>query len=269
MIENLQQGIKKDDGKDRYDLLHPYSMEQLVKILSMGARKYAARNWENGLNWSRLIASLKRHLAAIERGEDYDPESGLLHSAHVECNAHFLTAYYKIFPQGDDRKPKYLSPKKIGLDIDGVLGDFTGHITAYFGVERIPTHWNDPIIRDLFEKVKKDEKFWATMPVKTPYTDIPFEPHCYITARSIDPKVTQKWLDDNRFPTAPLICIPPEGNKVQVAKDAGVEIFVDDCYKNFVELTNGGIFTYLFDAPYNRHYNVGHRRCFSLKELGN
>lgn len=38
-------------------------------------------------------------------------------------------------------------------------------------------------------------------------------------------------------------------------------------YKNFVELNNAGICCYLYDAPHNRRYNVGHKRLFSLKDL--
>lgn len=257
-------GERKNEGKLRYDLLHPYSMEQLAQIFTFGSQKYAPRNWEKGMPWSKILASLKRHTAAIERGEDIDQESGLLHSAHVECNAHFLTAYYKIFPEGDDRNQTYLNPKKIGLDIDGVIGDFIGHL---MGAGYEPQHWNDPGVREKFEKIKTDKDFWATIPVKTPYTEIPFEPHCYITARSVDPAVTQKWLDDNKYPTAPLYCVGGNESKIETAKKSGVEIFVDDYYTNFVELTNGGIFTYLFDAPYNRKYDVGHRRIHSLKQL--
>lgn len=262
----MSEGLRYNEGKIRYDLMHSFAKEQLAKVFTMGAKKYAERNWEKGMAWSKVLASLHRHLEAIERGEDYDAESGLLHAAHVEWNAHALCAYYKIYPQGDDRPIK--DQRKIGLDIDGVLGDFCKHIYVYLGQEpRGQTHWNDPYIRENFDKVKNDPKFWATLPVLNPATDIGFEPHCYITARSIDPKVTQEWLDRNGFPKAKLYCVGPGESKIQVAKDSGIEIFVDDCYNNFYELTKAGIFTYLFDAPYNQQYNVGHKRIKSLKEI--
>lgn len=268
MAYNQQEGLRYNAGKLRYDLLHPKATEGLVKILSFGASKYEPRNWELGMKWSKVIPSLKRHIAAIEKGEDYDPESGFLHIDHVQCNAHFLSAYYSIYPQGDDRAIKALIPRKIGLDIDGVLADFTRHLLGHLGcLNHIPTHWNDPIIRNGFEKIKKDISFWETIPVLTPPKDIPFEPHCYITSRSIEANVTQNWLDLNRFPKAPLICVGHDESKIDAAKKSGIEIFVDDRYENFVELTNAGIFTYLFDQSYNRHYEVGHRRLKSLKEL--
>jgi hypothetical protein len=38
----------------------------------------------------RYTAALLRHLAAREQGEVCDPESGLLHAAHMACNAMFI-----------------------------------------------------------------------------------------------------------------------------------------------------------------------------------
>jgi uncharacterized HAD superfamily protein len=263
----MEEGLRYNEGKIRYDLMHPFAKEQLAKVFTFGANKYAEHNWQKGMKWSKVLSSLHRHLEAIERGEDYDSESGLLHAAHVEWNAHALCAYYKIYPQGDDRQIRP-SPK-IGLDIDGVLADFSNYLLKYTNKNRTHPnlHWNDPLIRAEFEKVKKDEVFWSTIPILSNPLDIHFEPHCYITARSIDPKITQEWLDNNGFPKATLYCVGVGESKIEVAKKSGLEIFVDDCYANFHELTKAGIFTYLFDAPYNLHYNVGHKRIKSLKEL--
>lgn len=261
-------GLRYNSGKLRYDLIHPWAHEQLAKVLTLGANKYAERNWEKGMSWSNVIASLKRHLAAIESGEDYDIESGLLHAAHVACNAHFLTAYYKIYQQGDDRPVSYLRPSKIGLDIDGVLADFVGHLMKVSGNEgHVPEHWNDPIVRREFEVIKRDPSFWASIPPLLSREDIPFEPHCYITARSVDKEVTEKWLADHLFPRAPVYSIGIGESKIDVAKKSGIDRFVDDSYTNFVELTNAGIFTYLYDASYNKKYDVGHRRIKSLSDL--
>jgi hypothetical protein len=263
--DKKEEGLRFNEGKIRYDLMHPFAKEQLAKVFTMGSIKYAERNWEKGMKWSKILASLHRHLEAIERGEDYDQESGLLHAAHVEWNAHALCAYYKIYPQGDDRPIKPI--KKIGLDIDGVIADFDGHLCKLFDIPQNSVHWNDPVIVAAFEKVKKDPKFWLNLPILTAPKDIPFEPHCYITARSIDPEVTQKWLNTHGFPKATLYCVGSNDSKIEVAKQSGIDIFVDDRYENFVELTRAGIFTYLMDASWNQHYNVGHRRIKSLKEI--
>lgn len=262
-------GKRYNQGKLRYDLVHPFAHEQMVRVLTKGAEKYSERNWEGGMAWSKILASTERHLAAIKAGEDYDPETGELHAAHLACNAHFLTAYYKIFPQGDDRPHEYLKNKrKIGLDIDGVLADFVGHLMRVSGNgDHMPEHWNDPIIRKEYENFKDDPKFWSEIPPLLTREDVPFEPHCYITARSVDPAITQAWLDKNMFPKAPLYCVGHGESKIETAKKSGINIMVDDSIANFLELTNAGIFTYLYDTAYNKKYNVGHRRIKSLREL--
>jgi uncharacterized HAD superfamily protein len=258
-------GLRYNKGKLRYDLVHPDAHQEMVKVLTMGAEKYAERNWEKGMKWSNIIASLKRHIAAIEMGEDYDAESGLLHAAHVACNAHFLTAYYKIYPQGDDRPHSYLNSLKIGLDIDGVLADFDLHLCNTVGIDlHNITHWNDPIIKKHYEAIKHDENFWLTMPTLIKPEDIPFEPHVYITSRSIDSKITKKWLHDNGFPDAPVHSIGTNESKVDTAIKSNIDIFIDDKWQNFIELNASGICTFLMDAPHNRKYNVGYKRIFNF-----
>ncbi len=61
--------------------------------------------------WTEVIASAMRHLEAIRLGEDIDEESGLLHAAHLQCNAAMLTEYYFTKQDFDNRK------KYIGIDI--------------------------------------------------------------------------------------------------------------------------------------------------------
>ena len=260
-------GLRFNEGKTRYDLIPTFAQEQYAKVLTKGAEKYAERNWEKGMRWSKVLASLERHLQAIKRGEDYDSETGLLHSAHVMTNAAFITEYYKIYPQGDDRPHNYLNRPKIGLDIDEVLADWVGHWVKYHKQDT-PENWNfDRVIGEKFKQLKDDKDFWMSIPVKTKPNEIPFEPHCYITSRSIPNEWTEEWLDKNGFATMPVYSIGVGISKVEVAQKAGIDIFVDDRYENFVELNNAGICTYLFDAPHNKRYNVGHKRIYSLNEL--
>lgn len=86
-------GLRFNTGKDRWDLLPMDATEQVVKVMTRGAEKYAERNWERGMKWSICQGSLMRHLARAAMGERLDPESGLSHMAHVACNAMFLLAY--------------------------------------------------------------------------------------------------------------------------------------------------------------------------------
>lgn len=263
----MSKGLRYNEGKLRYDLLHPISQEGIVKVLTKGAEKYAPRNWEKGMEWSKVIASMKRHIAAFEKGEDFDEETGLLHVDHIQCNAHFLSAYYKIAPQYDDRRHLYLERPKIGLDIDEVLADWVGHWTKYFGQE-VPETWNfDRNIKDKFNKLSNNKDWWLSIPVKTPPSDIHFEPHCYITSRSIPKEWTEEWLDMNGFPTMPVYSVGFGESKIDVAKKSGIDIYVDDRFENFVEINNAGICCYLLDAPHNKRYNVGYKRIYSLSEL--
>jgi len=264
----MEEGVKFDKEKTRQDLVPAFAQEQFAKVLTFGAKKYAPHNWENGMKWSRIIGAILRHTFAILRGEDYDPETGLLHSAHIMCEASFLTEYYRIYPQGDDRELKVMKPVKIGLDIDDVLSDFCPAFCKRFYLKPFPESWTfDRNIGEKFNTLKKEKSFWLSIPRKTDPSTIPFEPTCYITSRSIPKEWTERWLDKNGFPPVPVYQVGIDGSKVEIAKNAGIEMFIDDRYENFVELTAAGIFTYLFDAPHNQRYDVGHRRIKSLSEI--
>ena len=273
-MENQNQihhkGLRFNEGKLRFDLIHPWANEQMVRILTKGSLKYAPRNWERGMAWSNVISSLKRHLNAIENGEDYDEETGELHAAHLACNAHFLTAYYKIYPQGDDRPHKYLNMPKIGLDIDHVICDWETSWRERFGYPNAAKSWNFTYKNyEHFQSFTKEEleKFYLNLPRLMEPEDLPFEPHCYITSRSIPQELTKEWIQRNGFPTVPVYSVGFGKSKVDVAKESGIDIFVDDCYKNFVELNNAGICTFLYSAPHNEKYNVGAKRIKNLKEI--
>jgi hypothetical protein len=96
-------GTKFDAGKPMLDLIDPLAIEGLAAVLTFGAQKYAAHNWRGGLSYSRLIAAMLRHLFAIMRGEDIDPESGLPHIDHVGCCWMFLSNMMKTRKDLDDR----------------------------------------------------------------------------------------------------------------------------------------------------------------------
>lgn len=265
-------GLRFNQGKLRYDLVHPKAHEDFVQVLTDGAVKYFDRNWESGLSWCSILASLKRHIAAIEVGEDYDKESGRLHIAHAACNVHFLNAFYYIFPQGDDRPKNFLNLPKISLDIDGLLADWTGAwAKIHPELSATPHSWYfDRIVGKRFNAMREagtlDEFYINIEPLIKP-EDLHFEPHCYITSRPVSKEISEQWLDKYRFPSRPVYSVDIKESKVKIAKDAGVEIFIDDSFENFVELNNAGVFTYLYTAPWNIKYDVGHMRLNSLNDL--
>ena len=61
-IEEKPGALRYDEGKIRHDLLPGHAINELAKVYTMGAKKYADHNWRKGMKWSRVIASLKRHL---------------------------------------------------------------------------------------------------------------------------------------------------------------------------------------------------------------
>jgi 5'(3')-deoxyribonucleotidase len=277
-----------DSGKTRHELLPPHAINEIAKVYTMGAQKYAPHNWRKGMAWSRVIGSLKRHLNELENCRDYDEESGLLHAAHVAWNAITLLEYYKIYPQGDDRPHSYLHvagtgdapgetggavKRKIGLDIDEVLCDFIGgwRELNQLGDSFKPETWHfDRTIREKFEQMKKDgtlDEFYLDLQPLIYPRDIPFEPHCYVTSRPVDTKITEMWLKMHGFPQVPVYTVPMNTSKAEALKKAGVDIFVDDKYDNFVDLNKAGICTYLYDASHNQKYDVGYKRIKSLREL--
>lgn len=100
------QGMKFDQDKPRMDLLDAYATEELAKVLTFGAKKYAPHNWRKGISYARLIAAALRHIYAFARGEDLDPETGLPHPAHAMCCMMFLVWMMQHRRDQDDRWKK-------------------------------------------------------------------------------------------------------------------------------------------------------------------
>lgn len=98
-------GIKHDGGKPRVELLPFDALLEVSQVFSIGAEKYGERNWEKGMNWSRLFGATLRHLSAWWQGEKKDPESGYSHLLHAGCNILFLIAY-EIRGVGKDDRPQ-------------------------------------------------------------------------------------------------------------------------------------------------------------------
>ena len=97
-------GIRHNENKLRYDLCPAIAQREYAKVWTQGLEKYPAGNWEKGFPFSEVIASAMRHLEAMRLGEMIDNESGLLHSAHLMCNAAMLTEFYFTHPELNDLK---------------------------------------------------------------------------------------------------------------------------------------------------------------------
>lgn len=103
VTQALTEGVKADDGKPAMDLLPFDAIEEVGKVLEYGKRKYAARNWELGMSWGRMLGACLRHLFAWARGVEVDAESGLHHLSHAACCALMLLALVLRKVGTDDR----------------------------------------------------------------------------------------------------------------------------------------------------------------------
>ena len=84
------EGMKNDflDDKPRWDLLPLQEIEDLVKVYTAGAKKYASNSWQKLDNgYQRYKAALFRHLLAYEKGKRIDPDTKCMHLAQVAWNA--------------------------------------------------------------------------------------------------------------------------------------------------------------------------------------
>lgn len=89
-----------------YDLI-PYQemTDAFARVAEFGAVKYAPWNWSKGLTRVQIIGSLMRHTFAYLRGEDRDPETGLLHTDHILWNAAVLS-HNVHWNMEDGRRPE-------------------------------------------------------------------------------------------------------------------------------------------------------------------
>lgn len=97
------EGIKKDSGKVRMELLSPIALKRTARVLTFGASKYADHNWREGFKWSRLYGALFRHIFDHLMGIDKDDETGLSHLDHAACCIMFLQEHEELGLGEDDR----------------------------------------------------------------------------------------------------------------------------------------------------------------------
>lgn len=82
-------GLKYDSEKPRVGLLSadmPRAIEEVAKVLTYGAEKYAPGNWQHVDNAEqRYLDASWRHELQRAKGESKDAETGLDHLAHKIC----------------------------------------------------------------------------------------------------------------------------------------------------------------------------------------
>ena len=70
-LESPEVGMKFSQGKPRWSLLPPDEIEEVVKVLTEGAKKYKDNNWQK-VDPKEYLDALGRHINAYRKGEKYD-----------------------------------------------------------------------------------------------------------------------------------------------------------------------------------------------------
>lgn len=88
-LKKSEKGLRYNQGKRKWSLVHFQSLEPMIEVLEFGATKYAPKNWMKGLNREEVLESTQRHLAKLLDGEENDEETSINHAAHIMCNCMF------------------------------------------------------------------------------------------------------------------------------------------------------------------------------------
>lgn len=237
-----------------YFSIPPYALKQVAKVLEK----------EHNLEpkeWSSLMNDLEASYQYFKSGKDINPDTGLYNLAHMASKALTLLEYYRTHPDLDDRYKPYLNFKRIVLDVDDVVADFSTAFHSRFNIP-VAAYWNGSYeMKSRLDEIIQTKDFYVNLPVKHKPN---FMPHAYVSSRSIPVEWTQEFLEKSGLPCCPVYHVPFEASKLEVLKRIDAEIFIDDKFDNFLEAQKGGITSYLMDAPHNQHYEVGYRRIKNL-----
>lgn len=89
-------------GKGRPELISPFALTRISKWYELGAQKYADRNWEKGMPYSRYTGSMFRHLIAWMKGDKSED-----HLAAIAWNAMAIMHHQERNEIQWDDMPKY------------------------------------------------------------------------------------------------------------------------------------------------------------------
>lgn len=89
---------KSDKGKTKYQFLMrdlAVQVEGMCKILTRGEERYSARSWMESTKPLAYLDACYRHIAAWNKGERLDSDSGQSHLLHAAINLMFLDWFDK------------------------------------------------------------------------------------------------------------------------------------------------------------------------------
>jgi hypothetical protein len=94
-MKQTKEGPKNQEGKPEWAVLPWEALEHVVRVFEYGASPEKYKNpytYRPGITFSKLFSASIRHLIAWWKGEDYAPDSGCHHLAHVCANCLMLLA---------------------------------------------------------------------------------------------------------------------------------------------------------------------------------
>lgn len=88
--EDFKTGARRDvqEDKPRYDLIPVAALKRLADLYARGAVKYGENNYQKGIPFSRVYASMFRHLIQFREGDISED-----HLAAVAWNAFAIMFY--------------------------------------------------------------------------------------------------------------------------------------------------------------------------------
>lgn len=86
-------GLKYDGSKPDMNLIPSVAAFEEAAVWTYGKQKYDAFNWHKGINYSRVLAAMERHMQLLKAGIDYDYENGFHNAAAIRCCAAMLIQF--------------------------------------------------------------------------------------------------------------------------------------------------------------------------------
>lgn len=128
----------------------------------------------------------------------------------------------------------------VAIDVDGVIADFYLGMCKKFNKKQENLYnWDVEWLNKHFNEIINDHSFWENLPILNHPEAITFNISYYISAFPIEMmEARQNWLNKHSFPKGILM---HSDNKVEMLKDLGVDLFVDDKHSTVIECNNSGI----------------------------
>ena len=129
--------IKHDSGKTRFSLLPWDALREVAAVREYGVKTYGSEHSWQEVEPRRYVDALLRHGAEIVADgiHSRDAESGLLHSAHIACNALFLV-WFAVRGQGSATLTVEQAALKLRLEATEQMLDEEEGLRKTYGAKR-------------------------------------------------------------------------------------------------------------------------------------